>query len=61
MVDLLRSSSNDLLTWAETHPVGDPKVLAAVLRGCSRSGVSEQLWRLLNIHQQGQECHHRRV
>jgi len=55
LVDLLGSLSNDLFTWAETHPVGDPEALEAVLQGWSRAGVSEQLWRLLNIHQQRQE------
>ena len=27
LVDLLGSLSNDLFTWAETHPVGDPEAL----------------------------------
>jgi len=61
LVDLLWSLSNDLFTWAETHPVGDPEALEAVLQGWSRSGVSDQLWRLLNIHRQRQEKHLRRA
>ena len=32
MVDLLRSLSNTLFSWAETHPVGDPDALEEVLR-----------------------------
>jgi len=61
MVDLLGSFSSDLFTWAETHPVGDPTALEAVLQGWSRAGVNDQLWRQLNIHQQRQENHLRRV
>jgi len=61
MVDLLGSLANDLFTWAETHPVGDPDALEAVLQGWFRSGVNDQLWRLLNIHQQRQDSHLRRV
>jgi len=61
LVDLLGSFSNYLFTCAETHPVGDPGALEAVLQGWSRAGVNDQLWRLLNIHQQRQENHLRRV
>jgi len=61
MVDLLGNLANDLFTWAETHPVGDPDALEAVLQGWSRSGVNDQLWRLLKIHQQRQDIHLRRV
>jgi len=61
VVDLLGSLANDIFTWAETHPVGDPDALEEVLQGWSRSGVNEQLWRLLNIHQQRQDGHLRRV
>jgi len=43
LVDLLGSLSNDLFTWAETHPVGDPEALEAVLQGWSRAGVNDQL------------------
>jgi len=43
MVDLLGSLSNDVFTWAETYPVGDPDALEAVLQGRSRSGVNDQL------------------
>jgi len=57
MVDLLGILSNDFFTWAETHPMGDLDALEAVLQGWSRSGVSGQLWRLLNIYQQRQESH----
>ena len=57
LADLLGSLSNDLFTGAETHPVGDPEALEAVLQGWSRAGVNDQLWRLLNIHQQRQEEH----
>jgi len=41
--------------------VGDPGALEAVLQGLSRAGVNTQLWRPLNIHQQRQENHLRRV
>jgi len=41
--------------------VGDPGSLEAVLHGWSRASVNDQLWRLLNIHQQRQENHLRRV
>jgi len=61
MVDLLGSLANDLLTWAETHPVGDPDALEAVLQGWSRSGVKTKLWRLLSIHQERQDRHLRRM
>jgi len=61
MVDLLGSLANNLFTWEETHPVGDPDALEAVLQGWSRSGVKDQLWSLLKIHQQRQENHLRRV
>jgi len=61
MVDLPGSLSNDFLTWVETHSVGDPDSLEAVLQGWSRSGVNDQLWRVLNIHQKRQENHLRRV
>jgi len=61
LVDVLRSLSNDLFTWAETHPVGDPGALEAVLQGWSRAGVNNQLWCLLNIHQQLHENHLRRA
>jgi len=61
LVDLLGSLSNDFLTWAETHPVGDPGALETLLQGWSRAGVNDQLWRLLNIQQQQQENHFRRV
>jgi len=61
MVDVLGSLSNDLLTWAETHPVRDPDALEAVVQEWSCSGVNAQLWCLLNIHQQRQENHLRRV
>jgi len=61
MVDLLGILSNNLLTWAETHLVGDPDALEAVLLGWSRSILNDQLWSLLNIHQQRQENHLRRV
>jgi len=61
LVDLLRSLSNDLFTWAETHPVGEPETLEVVLQGWSRAGVNDLLWRLLNIHQQRQENHLRRA
>ena len=61
LVDVLGSLSNDLFTWAETHPVGDPEALKEVLQGSSRAGVNDQLWRLLNIHQQRQENHLRRA
>jgi len=43
LVDLLGSLSNDLFTWAETHPVGNPGALEEVLQGWSRAGVSDQL------------------
>jgi len=43
MVDLLGILSKDLFTWAETHPVGDPDALEAVLQGWSPSGVYDQL------------------
>ena len=61
IVELLGSSSNNLFTWAETHLVRDPGALEAVLRGWSRAGVNDQLWRLLNIHQQRQENNPRRA
>jgi len=61
LVDLLGSLSNDLFTWAETHPVGDPEALEAVLQGWSRAGVNDQLWRLLSIHQERQQNHLRRA
>jgi len=61
LVDFLGSSSNDLFNWAETHPVGDPEALEVVLQGWFRDGVNDQLWRLLNIHQQRQENHLRRA
>jgi len=61
LVDLLSSLSNDLFTWAETHPVGDPEALESVLQGWSRAGVNDHLWRLLNIHHQRQENHLRRA
>jgi len=61
LVDLLGSLSNDLFTWAETHPVGDPEALEAVLQWWSRAGVNDQLWSLFNIHQQRQENHLRRA
>ena len=61
LVDLLGSLSNDLFTWAETHPVGDPEALEAVLQGWFRAGVTDQLGCLLNIHQQRQENHRRRA
>jgi len=41
--------------------VGDPGALEEVLQGYSRAGVNDQLWRLLNIHQQRQENHPRRM
>jgi len=41
LVDLLGSMSNDLFTWAETHPVGDPEALEVVLQGWSRAGVND--------------------
>jgi len=31
LVDMLGSLSNDLLIWVETHPVGDPEALEAVM------------------------------
>ena len=61
MVDLLGSLSNDFFTWAETHQVGDPDALEVVLQGWSRSGVNDELWRLLNIHHQRQEIYLRWV
>ena len=61
LVDLLGSLSNDLFTSAETHPVGDPEALEVVLQGWSRAGVKDQLWRLLDIHQQRQGSHLLRV
>jgi len=61
LVDLLGSLSNDFFTWAETHPVGDPGALEAVLQVWSRAGVNDQLWRLLNIHQQRQQSDLRRA
>jgi len=61
LVDLIGSLSNDFFTWAETHPVGDPGALEAVLQGWSRAGVNGQLWRRLKIHQQRQENHLRRA
>jgi len=54
MVKVLGSLSNDLFTWAETNPVGDPDALEAVLQAWSRAGMNDHLWRLLNIHQQRQ-------
>jgi len=61
MVYLLGSLSSDLFTWAETHPVGDPDALEAVLQGWFRAGVNDQLWRLLTIRQQQQDNQFRRV
>jgi len=61
MVKVLGSLSNDLFTWAETNPVGDPDALEAVLQAWSRAGMNDHLWRLLNIHQQRQENRRRRV
>jgi len=61
LVDLLGSLLNDLFTWAETHPMGDPDALEAVLQGWSRAGLNDQLWRLLNIHQRRQDNHLRRA
>jgi len=61
MVYFIGSLSNDLFTLAETHPVGDPGALETVLQGWSRAGVNDQLWRLLNIHQQRQENYLRRA
>jgi len=61
LVALLESLSKDLSPWAETHPVGDPEALKAVLQGWSRVGVSDQLWHLPNIHQQRHDSAHRRV
>ena len=61
MVDFLGSLANDLFIWAQTHPVGDPEALEAVLQGWSRSGVNDNLWRRLNIHQRRQGVHLRRV
>jgi len=61
MVDLLGSLSNDLFTWAETHAVGDPNALEAVLQRRSRFGVNDQLWGPLNTHQRRQANHLRRV
>jgi len=57
LVGVLGSLSNDLLTLAETHYVGDPEALEAVRQALSRSGVNDQLWRLLNIYRQRQENH----
>jgi len=61
LVDLLGSLSNDLFTWAETHPVGDPVALEAIRQRRSRACVNDQLWSLLNIQQQRQENHLRRA
>jgi len=61
LVDFLGSLSNDVFTLAETYPLGDPEALEAALQGWSRAGVNDQLWRLLNIHQQRQENHPRRA
>jgi len=61
VVDLLESLSNDVFTLAETHPLGDPDALEVVLQRLSRSCVNDELWRLLNIHQQRQEHHIRRA
>jgi len=61
LVDFLGSLSNDVFTLAETYPLGDPEALEAALQGWSRAGVNDQLWRLLNIHQQRQENHSRRA
>jgi len=57
---VLGSLSNDFFTWAETYPVEDPDALEVVLQGWFRDGVNDQLWRLLNLHQQRQESHLRR-
>jgi len=61
LVDFLGCLSNDLFAWADTHPVGYPEALEAVLQGWSRTGVNDQLWRLSNIHQQCQESLLRRA
>jgi len=61
MIELLGSLSSDLITWAETHPVGDPGALEAVLKGWSRSGVYGQLWRMLDIYHKRHENHLRRA
>jgi len=61
MLYLPESLAKDLFTWTETHAVGDPDDLEAVLQGWSGSCVKEQLWRLLEIHQQQQDSHLRRV
>jgi len=61
VVDVLGSVSDDLFTWTQTQPVGDPAALEVVLHGWSRAGVKDQLWRLLDIHQQRQGSHLLRV
>jgi len=40
---LRAGSTTDLLTWAETHPVGNPGAREAVLQGWSRAVVNDQL------------------
>jgi len=61
LIHLLWSLANELLSWAETHPVRDLEALEAVLEGCSRLGDNDQLWRVLNIEQQRQDSSLRRV
>jgi len=61
MVDLFGSLDNDSIAWAEIQSLRNPNPLEAVLQGWSRSGVNDQLWRLLNIHQQRQKKHLRRT
>jgi len=49
-----------MLAWADAHPVSDPNALEQVLHLWSRSGLNEQLWSLLRMHQQRQNNHLRR-